>query len=135
MERLNIFLLLIPLLSLPMLGMAQYGGNINKLKPPKEFENIHVEKLYSDARSSSFVIWVKDKVRLHKHAAHTEQVVVLAGKGLMRTGEEVRQIKKGDIIYIPQGTPHSVKVTGGVLKVLSVQSPEFKGKDRIFLEE
>ena len=106
----------------------------HKLKPAKEFDNIHVQPLHSDAKSSSFVIWIKDKVRLHKHAVHSEHVYVLKGKGEMVLGKERFEVKKGDLVFIPEGTPHAVRVTGGVLKVISIQSPEFKGKDRIFLD-
>ena len=106
----------------------------HKLKPAEAFDNIHVQPLHSDARASSYVIWVKDKVRLHKHAVHSEHVYVLKGKGEMVLGEERFEVKKGDVVFIPEGTPHAVRVTGGVLKVISIQSPEFKGKDRIFLD-
>lgn len=125
---------LLLLMSLPLAGIAQSSQSLKKMKPPKEYDNIHVEKLNSHPQSSSFLIWVKEKVRMHKHAEHTEHVYVLKGKGEMKIGNEVREVKKGDVIFIPKGTPHGVKVTGGTLKVLSVQSPEFKGKDRIFLD-
>lgn len=124
---------------LMFIGVGAFGQgsliqNANKLKPSKEFDNILVEPLNSDKHSSSYVIWVKDKVRLHKHAVHSEHVYVLKGKGEMRLGKKVVEVKKGDVIFIPEGTPHSVKVKGGTMKVISVQSPEFKGKDRIFLD-
>lgn len=114
---------------------ANLVRNAQKMKPAKEFDNIHVEKLHTDKNSSSFVIWVKERVRLHKHAVHSEHVYVLKGKGEMRLGKQVIEVKKGDVIFIPEGKPHAVRVTGGTMKVLSVQSPEFKGKDRIFLDK
>ena len=49
--------------------------------------------------------------------------------------EKVFEIKKGDVVFIPKNTAHAVKSTGKQpLKVLSVQSPNFDGKDRIFIE-
>jgi mannose-6-phosphate isomerase-like protein (cupin superfamily) len=43
-------------------------------------------------------------------------------------------IKKGDVIFVPKGTGHSVVKKGKkALKVISVQAPFFDGKDRIFL--
>jgi len=104
------------------------------LNPTEDYENIHVQKLYSDELASSFVIWIKESVRLHQHAVHTEHVYILAGKATMRLGEETLEVRKGDVVMIPPGTPHAVEVKGKLLKVLSVQSPEFKGKDRIFLD-
>ena len=45
-------------------------------------------------------------------------------------------VRKGDFVFIPKNTPHSVKVISNVpLKVLSVQAPFFDGKDRVLLEE
>lgn len=122
-------------LSLSLSVFAQGGfKNISKLKPSKDdFENIHVDKMYTAPKASSFVIWVKKEVKLHKHIAHAEHVYVLKGKGMMQLGGKKFEIKKGDLIFIPANTPHAVKTTGGTLKVLSVQAPEFKGKDRIML--
>lgn len=104
------------------------------MKPSQAFDNIHVEKLFSDAKASVFVIWIKEKVRKHKHASHSETVYVLKGKGKMEVGGKSYRVRKGDVIFIPEGTPHAVQVTSKMLQVVSVQAPEFKGKDRIFLE-
>ncbi|MEM7037336.1 MAG: cupin domain-containing protein, partial [Bacteroidota bacterium] len=117
------FLLLSICMSIGMLfASAAFGQNTvvksaKKLKPTEEFDNIHVQKLFSDAKASCFVIWVKQKVRLHKHAAHSETVYVLGGKGEMTLGKETFQVRKGDVVFIPEGTPHAVTTTGGVLKV------------------
>ena len=100
------------------------------------FENIFVKKIASDAHSSTFVIWVKQGVKNHYHARHTEQLVVLEGTGMMTLGDQVMRIKKGDFIRIPMGTHHAVEVTSEVpLKVLSIQAPEFHGKDRVWIKE
>ena len=44
--------------------------NFNFTKPPLEFDNIHIQRISSDSLSSTFVIWIKQKVRLHKHLYH-----------------------------------------------------------------
>lgn len=45
------------------------------------------------------------------------------------------KIKAGDYFFIPKGSLHYVKVTSAMpLKVLSIQSPFFDGKDRVFVE-
>lgn len=106
------------------------------IQPDSHYDNVHVKKMHSDDRSTTFVIWVKDKVKPHKHAQHTEVIVVLQGKAMMTVGSETKKIRKGDMIIIPQGTVHSVVTTSRKpLKVVSVQSPVFKGKDRIWVEE
>jgi mannose-6-phosphate isomerase-like protein (cupin superfamily) len=99
------------------------------------FENIAVRKLQGDKHVTTFIICVKKEVKLHKHAFHSETIYVLNGTGEMVIGEKVVAIKKGDVLFIPENTPHSVTVTSDIpLKVLSVQAPEFDGTDRILLE-
>lgn len=99
-------------------------------------KNISVEKLHSDANSSTFIISVRDSVSAHYHKSHTENLFVLKGEARMRIGEKKFSIKKGDYFTIPEGTVHSVWVTSDIpLKVVSVQAPEFKGEDRYFVNE
>ncbi|MBK7034965.1 MAG: cupin domain-containing protein [Bacteroidetes bacterium] len=101
-----------------------------------DYENVSSQKLYSDSLVSTFEIWVKKEVPLHKHEFHTEQVIVLEGEGNMRLGDEWKIIKPGDLIIIPVGTLHQVIVTSSIpLKVLSVQAPEFDGSDRVIMKE
>ncbi len=114
---------------------AQSIENINDIQPNAAFDNIHVQKLYTDSNSTSFVIWVKKSVKPHLHAEHSETLYVISGNGSMQIGDETVEIKAGDTFTIPEKTVHSVSVLGDApLKVLSVQSPEFLGKDRIFVE-
>jgi quercetin dioxygenase-like cupin family protein len=116
-------------------SVADFGVRNHKdIQPDKEYDNVLPRKLYSDAHATGFVIWVKQRVPLHKHATHSETVVVLEGKGEMQLGDQIFAVRKGDIIFIPEGTPHAVTVKRGALKVLSVQAPAFDGSDRIPLE-
>jgi len=62
-------------------------------------------------------------------------VYVLEGTGMMQLGDPTLVITSGSYINIPKNTVHSVKVTSDTpMKVLSIQSPKFTGKDRHFLE-
>ena len=125
------------LLFLPFIGWSQTEDvvlGMEDLKPDSStFSNIHVKPLSSDSLSSTFAIWVKLKVKMHKHVNHTEHVYVLKGKGNMTVGDSTVSIKKGDLVIIPMDTWHGVIVTSKKpLKVISVQSPQFKGLDRVF---
>lgn len=100
------------------------------------YSNIYVKRIYSDSLSSTFAIWIKKGVKAHKHLAHTEVVTVLEGKGKMTLGDTTMMIGPGDVIVIPKGTPHSVITKGKKpLLVISVQAPQFMGKDRIWIKE
>lgn len=99
-----------------------------------DFENIFTLPLESDELSSSFVIWIKKSVPAHFHREHSEQVLVLAGEGIIQMSGQGYRIVPGDLINIPKGVAHSVSVTSQEpLKVLSIQSPRFDGKDRVNL--
>ena len=109
-------------------------NDVGDLTPDSsDYDNLYIKKLSSDSLSTSFAIWIKLKVKLHKHDFHTEHVYVLEGSGDFTLGDTTQPIKKGDLITIPKNTWHGVEVTSKVpLKVVSIQSPEFKGVDRVF---
>mgnify|MGYP001401375143 FL=1 len=107
--------------------------NIQSIKPAKEYKNIHVQKISSDSLSSTFVIWIKKKVRLHKHLYHMENVIIQEGSGQFQLKDSIYIVSAGDIITIPKNTWHGVTINSkDVMKVISVQSPKFLGDDRVF---
>lgn len=114
------------------IGHAQV--NVEKTQPDSSnYENIYVKKIAEDHLQSTYAIWVKDKVKPHYHAHHTEVVFVVSGRGIMRLGDEVFKIKKGSTIRIPSNTVHAVVTTSRKpLKVISVQAPKFDG-DRVWV--
>lgn len=105
------------------------------IKAPAATENVYARPLFGDSLVTSFVIVIRKEVKKHKHAAHSEHVYILEGTGEMLLGEKKLLVKKGDVIFIPKGTPHAVKVTSKKpMKVISVQAPQFDGKDRIMMD-
>ncbi|HXB40568.1 MAG TPA: cupin domain-containing protein [Bacteroidia bacterium] len=128
-------LILINLLfSLIGLKAQKYQG-LDTIKAPGKYDNIYNRPVYADSLVSSFVIFVKSEVKEHKHANHAEHIYVLEGEAEMKVDGKMFTIKKGDLIFVPKNTWHYVKVTSKIpLKVLSIQAPNFDGKDRIFKE-
>ena len=109
--------------------------SVNEIYPDKEFENINVKKISSDSSSSTFAIWIKQKVKLHKHVYHTENVLIDEGFGEFQINDSIYKVTAGDLIIIQKNTWHGVIVNSkSTMKVISVQSPEYFGKDRIFKE-
>ena len=125
------------------LCFGQNYQSLDTIQPPAPYENIYNRPVYSDSLVSSFVIFIKKEVKAHKHVTHSEQVYVLDGEGEMMVGDASASlstskkftIKKGDMIFIPKGTIHSLIVFKSPMKVLSVQSPIFDGKDRVMVEQ
>lgn len=121
------------LLFIEMYSQSIYTPNLEHLE--EEFDNIYSEEIHSDSLSSSFLILIRNNVPLHKHEFHSEHVFVLEGTGEMTLGTQHVSITKGDLVIIPKGTPHSVEVTSmDPLRILSIQSPKFTGKDRVLIK-
>jgi mannose-6-phosphate isomerase-like protein (cupin superfamily) len=131
----NYFLMAVLLFIFPCALKGQIVLGTDTIKVNESYDNIAVKKLTSDKNSTTFLILIKKEVKLHKHQSHSETIYVIEGTGEMRLGEKKYLIKKGDVLFIPENMPHSVKVTSDIpLKVLSVQAPEFDGTDRILLD-
>ncbi len=114
---------------------AQSSMNIDTVQIREPYDNVLIKKLNSDKNASTFLIFIKKEVKLHKHITHSETIIILEGTGVMNLGDKNFEVKKGDIIFVPENTPHSVKVTSEIpLKVISIQAPEFDGKDRVFVD-
>lgn len=123
---------------------AQTNQSLDTVKAAGDYENIYLRKLYSDSLVSSFIIFIKKEVKMHKHAFHSEHVYVLEGEGEMMVDDASTPlstskkfpVKKGDVIFIPKNTFHSLTVTSKTpVKVISVQAPMFDGKDRVVMEQ
>lgn len=115
---------------------AQNVTNINNIKLEVDIENTFAKTLDTDSNSTSLIIWVKKSVNSHKHIEHSELIYVIEGEGTMTVDESEFILSPGDYFRIPENTFHSLKVTSKKpMKVLSIQSPEFFGKDRVFEEE
>lgn len=97
--------------------------------------NVYNKPLAGDSLCSSFCIVIKKEVKAHKHLWHSEHVVVMEGEAEMSLNEKTFLIKKGDVVFIPKGAVHAVKVKGTVpLKVISIQAPRFDGSDRVMVD-
>ena len=115
---------------------AQTVKSLDELQPTGAFDNIHVQKIDSDSLSTTFAIWVKLKVKLHKHEQHVENIYIIDGHGEFTVSDSTYKVKKGDLIVVPKNTWHGVKVSSETpMKVISIQSPEFKGLDRVFKKD
>ncbi len=50
---------------------------------------------------------------LEEHIDPVEEIyLIMKGAGLMKVGDEEREVKDGDAIWIPAGEPHRLKNTG-----------------------
>ena len=132
MHMKKITTLLLSLFSL-LVYSQEFVGEFNKVRPDSAFENIHIHQISTNPNSTTFAIWVKNKVKIHKHVNHVEHIYITQGEGRFQLGSTTYHIEAGDLIIVPKDTWHGVSVTSDVpLRVISIQTPEFKGIDRIF---
>ena len=115
------------------ISSAQTIKSTYDLEPTEKYDNIHVQKIDTDSLSTTFAIWVKLRVKMHKHVNHVENVYILEGTGEFTVFDSTYEVKKGDLIVIPKNTWQGVTISSKKpMKAISIQSPEFKGLDRVF---
>jgi mannose-6-phosphate isomerase-like protein (cupin superfamily) len=116
-----------------------FRGNVFELqqKQPLPYEeNFSSLPLVRNETQSASMVQIRQKMSLHYHIVSNEIVYVIKGRGIMTVGSEIRPIQPGDVITIPRGVAHSVGNRSlEPLVALSVMSPPFDGKDRIFIKE
>lgn len=112
----------------------EFVSSTDKIEPTNEdYDNISITKLSTNSDATTFAIWIKKKVKIHKHINHTEHVYIKQGKGKFQLADSLYNVKTGDLIIVPKNTWHGVIVESrNPMKVISIQSPEFFGKDRVF---
>jgi len=115
---------------------AQNVQNLPALKQKQPYDNVASQVMKSDSDFTSTVIWIKQEVKPHYHASHFEQVYVIEGTGQMLVDNNRFDVGPGDLINIPIGTIHALRVTSKLpMKVLSIQTPQFDGSDRVMVEK
>ena len=67
---------------------------------------------------------------LHRHRVTEELYHVTQGTGLMTLGDETFEVRVGDTICIPPGTPHRIRNVGAEpLKILCACAPAYADAD------
>jgi mannose-6-phosphate isomerase-like protein (cupin superfamily) len=65
------------------------------------------------------------------HSHPPQQVyLIVRGTGRMQVGDERREVRAGDLVFIPPGATHGIENTGGeTLSYLSAATPAFRVTD------
>lgn len=67
---------------------------------------------------------------LHRHRVTEELYHVTAGAGVMTLGGETFEVRAGDTVCIPPGTPHCIRNTGAApLRILCACTPAYSHDD------
>jgi mannose-6-phosphate isomerase-like protein (cupin superfamily) len=95
---------------------------------------IHTSELEGDAISpanAGATISIQDgSPPKHLHAEANEIQYILEGKGTIWLGDKEVQVKPGDLVIIPKGTPHGgTKPDGRTIKAIAIKTPPQKPDD------
>jgi mannose-6-phosphate isomerase-like protein (cupin superfamily) len=72
----------------------------------------------------------------HYHPQTEEIYYILTGHGVMRIGDETREVRPGDAIAIPPGLEHQITNTGSVpLVFLCCCAPPYEHTDTVLVEK
>jgi mannose-6-phosphate isomerase-like protein (cupin superfamily) len=114
-------------------AQAQVVVYENDLITPKDLHNIGTKEVGSDSLSTGNIVWITTELLPHMHTKHSEYAYIIDGEADMQLGDKFFKVKNGDIVFIPKGTVHAVKVTSKrPLKVFAVQAPYSDGTDRLY---
>ena len=73
--RLYILFTLFLMMFMKTVFTQEFVSSIQHIKPDDgEFENISVKQLSTNKEATTFAIWIKKKVKLHKHVYHTRYI-------------------------------------------------------------
>lgn len=115
---------------------AQGVQHLPSLKTKNTTDAVVIQSLFGDSTVTSNFLWIRDEVRPHYHAYHSEHIYVVEGTAQMLLKNETIFLRPGDLVFIPAGTVHAVRVTGKEpLKVLSLHTPAHDGSDRVLVEK
>ncbi|AKB75576.1 Mannose-6-phosphate isomerase [Methanosarcina lacustris Z-7289] len=111
--------------------------NTKKIKPSITKDGSIIRELMhpavhgnSEQNLSEATVPVGGKTFLHKHRVTEEIYHITEGSGIMALGFEEFEVRKGDSIRIPPGTPHGIRNTGKEqLKILCCCAPAYSHED------
>ena len=100
--------------------ISDYDLWLNKIKAPKEYNNMHMEVIgdYDDAKM--VIAWVKDGEPNHLHTEYTESFLIVEGACTATINGVTSDFTVGDYASFPINQFHSYKVTSKIpMKVIA----------------
>ncbi|MCX9011892.1 MAG: cupin domain-containing protein [Candidatus Methanoperedens sp.] len=68
-----------------------------------------------------------ESIQPHYHEDFEEVYYILSGYGIMTIGDERQEISRGDVVYIPPPSPHTLLNTGSVpLRFITITAKVFQ---------
>ena len=98
---------------------------------PRGDQPVGRTEVHRGPRVSIHLIEVADAVAPHRHLHSDETVVCWRGGGLLRIGDEAREIQAGMVLHVPRGVVHSFRRTSPEPAIFATfYTPPFVEGDR-----
>lgn len=111
---------------------------VNRSNPLAADQGFKNNWLLHTPRCSTNVTQIREKggAAAHIHREHDEIIFVAEGEGEFRLGDEVKQVRPGDVIVAPAGAVHGPTPNSPRFVFLSIFAPEFdpSNPDRVFID-
>lgn len=96
-------------------------------------QQMRSDQVAHDSLSSVYLTQIRGALESHRHISHDENVWVVRGAGRLVLDGVKQKVSAGQMVHIPKGVSHSFHNMGSQpAVVISVFSPGFDGKDRIY---
>jgi len=83
-------------------------------------------------KSKIITVWPGQKLSYQSHTKRSEHWIVVSGEGKVTLNDQVKYLKQGEYVYIPQGAKHRIANDGAQLvEFIEVQSGSYFGEDDI----
>jgi quercetin dioxygenase-like cupin family protein len=102
-------------------------ADISSASIPTVVQGVKVKDLVRGPSGDVGVVEITNVAR-HRHNRTDELIYVISGSGTATLGTKSYEIKPGDLIVLPRGTPHDVKSAAGI-RVLGISYPKDDPKD------
>lgn len=92
---------------------------VSHIKPPADYENIHLHEIFNNGGKELYVAWAKMGVDDELHTDLKEKFLILEGTCRCQVGNEFLVLGPGGFLDIPLHTIHNLRVTSnGPVKVI-----------------
>ena len=82
-----------------------------------------LKELYSSKNLNLAYTIIEEGFKEHKHEKKEEVYFVVKGKGKIKIGDEIADIKEGDVVEIPIGKYHSIISVEETIELMAVTHP------------
>ena len=93
-------------------------------------QTVRIHPMLRSQQTSTAVVQIRDREQPHIHTRYDLTVLLARGRGTLWLAGVARQMRAGDVAYIPKGTPHFFVNEGDAPAVsVVVYAPPFSGAD------